>query len=92
MDTAFEMAQALRKTHCDRKGHEHECVGELTVKRGEVCLNCQLCGEAEVSPGWNAQSAIELAAIFRAAGVHWESLSLDAQLAAIRSYKEQQDR
>ena len=48
-ELSFEMAQTLRRSHCDRRGQEHECVGVVTIKRGEVCLDCPLCGKGDVN-------------------------------------------
>ena len=87
MDGTFEMAQALRKSHCDRRGDEsHECVGEMTIKRGEICLDCKLCGKGEDIPGWNHGAAAKLAAIFRAAGIEWDCLDLATKANAVREY------
>jgi len=85
----FEMAQLIRESHCDRKGDEgHTCVGSVTIKRGEVCLDCPLCGKGEQRPGWSTFIANRLDMIFHAAGIKWDCLALDVQLAAIRKYVE----
>lgn len=81
----FEMAQTLRRSHCDRPGQGHECVGEVTIKRGIVCLNCTLCGKGEHMPGWNSNIAFELEGAFEAAGMDWRALNVEAQVAAIRA-------
>lgn len=87
MDAQYEMAMALRKSHCDRDGKEHECVGEVTIKRGEVCLNCPLCGTGEHIDGWDALAARQLENVFHAAGIDWNSLTLDRRVDAIRALK-----
>lgn len=87
-DGLFEMAQALRRTHCDRQDAEHECVGEVTIKRGEVCLSCTICGSGEHIPGWSSSISDLLREVFRAAGVEWDSLHMEAKLAAILEYEQ----
>lgn len=83
----FEMAQALRRSHCNRAGHEHECVGEMTIARGKVCLNCALCGPAEHIPGWCSATDNVLRAVFSAAGINWDCLTLEDRVRAIRKHK-----
>lgn len=82
--TTFDIAQALRRSHCDRKGSEHDCVGEVTIKRGEICLDCKLCGKGSEIPDWHGSIATALELVFEAAGISWQSLSIDAKLAAIK--------
>lgn len=84
----FELAQTLRRSHCDRAGEDHECVGAMTVRRGEVCLDCPLCGKGEHTPGWNTFTADRLDMIFDAAGIRWDSMTTDAQVKAIQRYDE----
>lgn len=87
-DTTFEMAQALRRSHCDRRDEpHHECVGVVTIKRGEVCLDCPLCGKGEDIPGWSGTLAVELRLVFDAAGINWDSLHMEAKLNAIRALR-----
>lgn len=85
-DATFAIAQALRQSHCDRKGQEHECVGSVSIERGKVNLSCALCGKGESIPGWSTYTAVKLSLIFRAAGISWENLTLDAQVSAIAAY------
>ena len=40
-----EMAEALRQSHCDRKTQGHKCQGVVTISRGKLNLDCQLCGQ-----------------------------------------------
>lgn len=85
----YEMAQLLRRSHCDKSGDKgHECVGTVTIKRGEVCLDCPLCGKGEDTPGWNSFIANRLDMILHAAGLQWSSLSVEAQVRAIAKYSE----
>lgn len=87
MNTELEIAQAVRRSHCDRKGAEHECVGELTVRRGEVILNCPLCGPGELCEPWNQRAYESLRAIFAQAGVDFSALAKDAQNNAMAEYE-----
>jgi hypothetical protein len=83
----FELAQVIRRSHCDRAG-THECVGEVTIGRGEVRLNCVLCGKGELVPGWDSFAAAKLAMIFTAAGIQWDALDITAKVAAVAKYSE----
>ena len=46
-DTLFADAMALHRRYCDRRDTTHECVGRMSVRRGEVCLDCPLCGKGD---------------------------------------------
>ncbi len=76
--------QALRRTHCDRHGHEHQCLGVMTVTPDGVLLDCKLCGKGE-GPGlihgnFVTSEAWEVATRFsRAFGLDWEKLSLEVK-------------
>lgn len=88
-DFDFKMAQFLRQSHCDKAGEPgHEFVGQVTIKRGEVCLNCQLCGDGQQVPGWSSYAAERLAKIFGAAGIRWDALDMSSKLAAINAANE----
>lgn len=89
-NSTFEIAQALRNSHCDRKqDKDHVCVGEMTIKRGEICLNCQLCGKGEEIPGWNHAAAESVKAIFQAAGFDWDSLNMEAKRQSVIEFSRQ---
>ena len=90
-DFTFEMAQALRRSHCDRSDQPHECIGTVTIKRGEVMLDCSLCGHGSDCPAWDSGVADTLSAIFRSAGIEWRSLDHEAKLAAIAAYKRKEN-
>lgn len=88
----FQVAQSLRKSHCDRKDDAgHKCVGTVTIKSGVVCLDCPLCGKGEQIPGWRTFVANKLDMIFCAAGIKWDALTLERQLEAIKKYVEVRD-
>lgn len=87
----FDMAQMLRQSHCERKDRPHDCVGTTIISKGKVCLDCPLCGKGEDIPGWRTFTANRLDMIFRAAGVKWDSLNIESQVAAIREYERIQE-
>lgn len=89
MAATFEMAQALRKSHCDKKDQpNHECVGEVTIKRGQVCLACQLCGTGEEIPGWSNPHAKILSQVFESAGICWDALDLNSKRMAVVKFRQ----
>lgn len=92
MNSTFEIAQALRRSHCDLLDKPHECVGEVTIKRGEVCLNCARCGKGEERPHWNHQIANELQVAFKAAGFDWSSMNVESQVMAIMAVERHRNR
>ncbi len=78
-----EIAQALRRSHC---GHSesgtpgHKCAGVCKITPAGVELDCPLCGEDKVaSHPASLKAKKRAAAIINAAGVRWDSLSIDAQ-------------
>lgn len=86
-DFSFEMAQSLREHHCDKKHIAgHQCCGEVTIKRGEVCLSCVLCGRGEDRPGWSSDVEHRCSQIFNAAGISWDSLATDVKVRAMQAY------
>lgn len=84
---SLDFAQAFRRSHCARDGHEHECVGTCTIAPGEVTLSCRLCGDDRTSPCdlVNRQGRENARRVLEAAGIHWSSLSPDAQADAGRA-------
>ena len=40
-----EVEQAIRKSHCSRKGEEHKCVGSCRITPKGIELSCPLCGD-----------------------------------------------
>ena len=80
----FKRAVALHGDYCGKKHiPNHKCAGEITIKRGEVCLDCPLCGKGEEMP-WNASLAQKAEKIVDSAGVDWSGLSRDRQTEVIR--------
>jgi len=80
----FKRAVALHGDYCGKKHiPNHKCVGEITIKRGEVCLDCPLCGKGEEMP-WNASLAMKAEKILDSAGIDWSGLSRERQTEVIR--------
>ena len=72
-----EMAEAMRQSHCIRKTQSHKCVGVMTVSRGRLNLDCELCGQdSHCLENTNAlvQEAKELCQIL---GVDYDKLAWD---------------
>jgi hypothetical protein len=44
-----EVEQALRKSHCSRKGEEHKCVGSCKITPKGIELSCPICGDDKQS-------------------------------------------
>ena len=78
----FQAAMALHKRYCERRDTMHECVGQMSVKRGEVCLDCPLCGNGEHHP-WRPSLVHQAESIFAAAGVRFQSLNVECQTAVL---------
>ena len=78
----FADAMALHKRYCDRKDSPHECVGQATLRRGEVCLDCPLCGKGEHHP-WHPQLVERAKDILAAAGMSFATLNRESQTAVL---------
>lgn len=83
----FEDAMALHARYCDRKDRPHQCVGQATIKRGEVCLDCPLCGKGDHVPLWKAWLVEHAEKILEAAGVQFHMLNREAQTAVLEALK-----
>lgn len=44
-----EIEQALRKSHCSRRGEEHKCVGSCKITPKGIELSCPICGDDKQS-------------------------------------------
>jgi len=78
----FQAAMALHKRYCDRMDSPHTCVGQATLKRGEVCLDCPLCGKGEHHP-WQPRLVNRAEDILAAAGLNFRSLNRECQVAVL---------
>jgi len=75
-------AMALHRRYCDRQDRPHECVGQATIKRGEVCLDCPLCGKGEHYP-WRPQLVKHAENVLAAAGLQFHTLNRESQSAVL---------
>jgi hypothetical protein len=78
----FDDAMALHRRFCDRKDRPHSCVGQATLKRGEICLDCRLCGKGEHHP-WRPQLVQQAEDILAAAGLNFHMLHREGQSAVL---------
>jgi hypothetical protein len=78
----FRDAMALHRRYCDRRDATHECVGQATLKRGEVCLDCPLCGKGNHQP-WRPQLVERAKDILTAAGMSFDTLNCESQTAVL---------
>ena len=78
----FRDAMALHKRYCERNGTSHECVGQMSVRRGEVCLDCPLCGKGDHYP-WRPQLVERAKDILAAAGMSFATLNRESQTAVL---------
>lgn len=82
-------AESLRRAHCAHEraaDREHICVGECTITRSGVRLECVPCGngsELLAPAGAEAEGA---RSVLEAAGVRWMSLTPEAQRDAVDAY------
>lgn len=85
MSDLLKMAEALRQSHCNRAGEAHKCVGKTIITSKGVDLECQLCGQGD--DHWlsrHGRAAMERAArLTRAAGLDWDALAPERQLAVL---------
>ena len=77
-DELFSDAMSVHSRYCDRQEKDHACVGQATLKRGEVCLDCPLCGKGEHHP-WRPQLVEQAEKVLEAAGVKFSALNREVQ-------------
>ena len=88
-DMLHAVEQALRRSHCERTGREHECVGTLKVAPEGIELNCLLCG-GDGFPYYSfsvREQSKEMARLF---GLQWDRLSHAVQQDVLASVKKTQ--
>lgn len=86
-DDLFNDAMSLHARYCDRKDKPHSCVGQATLKRGEVCLDCPLCGKGEHHP-WRPQLVQQAEDILAAAGLSFHMLNREGQSAVLNKLQQ----
>lgn len=82
MTDVFQNAMALHRRFCDRQDQSHSCVGQATIRRGEVCLDCPLCGRGEMHP-WKPHLVQHAKDILAAAGMDFHMLHREGQVAVM---------
>lgn len=82
------VAQSVRKSHCARSGHEHECVGVCTISPKGIDLACVLCGSDAASFRWLNEDVRNVRSIFTAVGIEFDVLSGEGQARALDAYRE----
>lgn len=81
-----EIAQAVRRAHCARKGSEHKCVGECRITAAGVALSCRLCGsDVELIQSYPSDDQRLARSVVEATGMTWEALAPERQVAAIEA-------
>lgn len=94
MDDQFQAAMSLHSQYCDRKDRPHQCMGQMTIRRGEVLLDCALCGKGEHHP-WRPQLVQAAEDLLATAGLNFHMLNMEGQSAVLnklnvilRTYRE----
>lgn len=86
-DDLFVEAMSLHARYCDRKDNPHACIGQATLKRGEVCLDCPLCGRGEHHP-WRPQLVQAAEDVLAAAGLNFHMLHREGQAAVLNKLQQ----
>jgi hypothetical protein len=84
-------AQQLRRAHCahaEAQDPDHVCVGECTIRRGGVDLDCPVCGPGGEPLEPPSYKSAAVRRIFAAVGIDWTSLTLEARRAAVTAYED----
>ena len=67
-------AEEFRRSHCDRRGETHNCIGEISIKPGLLILDCKLCGAAYEELVQDMETVNTARSICRILGFEWESI------------------
>ena len=87
-DDLFDAAMALHQRYCDRTHNKpHSCMGQVTLKRGEVCLDCPLCGKGDHHP-WRPQLVQQAEELLAAAGLNFSMLHREGQAAVLNKLQQ----
>lgn len=73
----------LRRSYCERRDRQHECLGSITITPRGYELSCTLCGSTNRQPAYPVEThekAERLAEVF---GLRWELLSIEVQQRAL---------
>lgn len=88
-------AELLRRAHCAHARAAdagHVCIGRCTITRDGVELDCAACGSGGETLAPSEFEAREARAVVDAIGVRWESLTAEAQRAAVDALTKQRSR
>ena len=89
----LDLLQSVRRSHCDRKGMEHACVGTCKITPHGLELSCELCGPGSVGDGhFKSREARLVDIVLKAAGIDRGSLSIEAFGNAINALKSEMNR
>ena len=87
----YSIEQAMRRSHCDRRERQHECLGTMQVTPSGLEFECPACGGTSL-PYYSAavnEFAREMAASF---GLQWERLSHEVQQDVLSGVRKELDK
>jgi hypothetical protein len=89
MGTEFIVEQALRRSHCAKKGEEHKCVGSCTIRPDGVFLECGVCGKDENPLILRSEEHLvrAITAVFGVTGLDFSSLRIEVQRSALDEFR-----
>lgn len=72
--------QALRKSHCARKGEEHRCAGSCKITPKGIELSCPICGsDNQISHNYDKKVIERAIRICNVIGITLENMDFDVQ-------------
>ena len=83
MIEAHAVEQSLRRSHCQRTGHEHRCSGVMTVTPAGIELSCAVCGSTS-EPYYPNAVRSATARLSRLLGGDWDALAPETQDRALQ--------
>ena len=72
-------AEEFRRSHCDRIGMTHTCIGEIAIKPGVLLLDCKLCGTAFEELAQDMEIVDTARSIMHVLGWEWSKIEKDKQ-------------
>lgn len=77
----FTVEEAVRRSHCTRKGQEHSCAGSCKITPKGIELECKICGnDSSSSIFFDADMRRRSNQICKAIGVDFESFNTEKQM------------
>ena len=77
--TDHSREEHLRRSHCERSGKAHECLGTVTITPRGYELSCPVCGSTNRDPSYPAAVHERAERLSEAFGLRWELLSVEVQ-------------